>query len=258
MQTATQPRVRNVRTAIDERFRGKRSPFRRYSDEDTKAVRVPEVKEDATLKALKAAWSRYEGGTQLQPGHDERMENLIGKIEYTAEDIEKFSIALAEFQDEPAFEVKAGVFLSALINNCDDTEFVVHTEHLSHSPNALGFRNTKNITVIGDVGGSLGNSMQGGTIRVKGNAASGVGWEMISGEIVVEGNADDNIGWCMLGGKIVINGNARSNVGYGMQSGEIHIGGDFWNLGNVYGEGRIKGGKIFHKGKRIWPKQGET
>jgi formylmethanofuran dehydrogenase subunit C len=56
---------------------------------------------------------------------------------------------------------------------------------------ALGYRNIKNITILGDAGGKLGMCMQGGKITVKGNAGYSVGYWMEGGEIHIEGEFVD-------------------------------------------------------------------
>jgi formylmethanofuran dehydrogenase subunit C len=55
----------------------------------------------------------------------------------------------------------------------------------------------------------------------------------------------------MKGGKIIVKKNAGFKVGHGMSGGEIRIEGDYESLG-----GGIKGGKINHKGKLVFPKEG--
>jgi formylmethanofuran dehydrogenase subunit C len=73
---------------------------------------------------------------------------------------------------------------------------------------------------------------------------------MENGEIVINGNCGDYPGAAMKGGKLTVKGNAGKETGRGMFSGEIHIEGDFTSLGE-----RIYGGRIYHKGKRIFPEE---
>jgi formylmethanofuran dehydrogenase subunit C len=205
--------------------------------------------------------------------------------------VEKISLALAEFQDEEDFESKAGLFLSALINNCPESEFVIHTRHLGVKIFYLGLYNTKDITIKGDVGDYLAYSMSGGRITVEGNAGYGAGNTMENGEIIIDGNSDYFLGDRMKGGKITVKGNAGNEAGSNMGNGEIVIDGDGGiymgvkmkngkitvkgNSGSYTGAemengeiivngdelhlaGNIRGGKIYHKGKLVFPKGDEN
>jgi hypothetical protein len=262
--------------------------FGRYKDEGEKAVRVPQVAEDQTLKRLKEAFLKVHCNDILirRQYYDAYMDAVRG-LEYTSKDVEKFGIALAEFQDMEHFALKAGYFLSALINNCPDGDFVVHTGHLDREIGFLGLFNTKNITIEGDAGGTLGyrmesgriivegnangaagtsmkageivingdaaqtlgQGMKGGKITVRGNSLSHAGWLMENGEVVICGNSGNALGGSMKGGKITVRGNAGNSVGIAMTGGQILVEGDCGSLAD-----NIRGGKIFHKGKLIFPK----
>ena len=302
--------------------------FGRFKDEEEHAVRAPQrVAEDQVLGQLKGAWMKFQWIGEHWDAMTGNMSGLeaVKGLTYTAKDVERFSIALAEFQGEEDFREKAGYFLSALINNCPDSDFVIHTKHLEKKIEYLGLHNTKNITIDGDAGNVLGREMIGGRITVKGstrdwaglfmkngeiviegdsgnglgremksgkitverNASRNVGMLMVGGEIVIEGNGGEQVGFHMKGGKITVKGNATNLAGYGMESGEIVIDGDCGeDLGNemeggkitVKGNGgecvglgmaggtiridgdyvsldkNIKGGKIYHKGKLIYPR----
>lgn len=104
------------------------------------------------------------------------------------------------------------------------------------------------ITVNGDVGDFLGQSMKkGGTITVNGNAGSWTGNGMSGGRINVNGNVLDYIGaglpgdaFGMTNGMINISGNAGDRVGDRMRRGIIIIQG---KSGNYCGS-RIHAGTI--------------
>ncbi|MDD5172510.1 MAG: hypothetical protein PHF60_05760, partial [Candidatus ainarchaeum sp.] len=179
--------------------------FRGYKPEEEKGVRKAEVVEDEALKKLKAAWKacHYSCG---EHGTYRMMHEAVKTLKYSAKDIENVSVALAEFQNEVRFSEKAGLFLSALVNNGEDSEFVIHTAHFARPIGYLGYQNTKNITVDGDVGEMLGDRMDGGSIFVRGNASYYVGWMMKSGIITVGGNASHAVGTGMDGGEIHLNG----------------------------------------------------
>lgn len=242
--------------------------FGRYKPEQEKTVRKADVKEDGTLRQLKEIWgkceflivSKYDVNTDDTYG---AMANLLEGLDYTAKDVEKFSLALTEFQNEKYFSNKAGIFLSALINRGKDDDYVIHTRHLEKPIHWVGYRNRKNIAVKGDVGWyvgermvsgiiavkgdagrEVGKRMEGGTIWIKGNADMQIGFEMENGMIVVEGDVGVLTGDDMRGGKIIVSGNAE-HVGVYIDGGEIHIDGNF-----RYSH-EIKGCKVFHRGTLI-------
>ncbi|MDD5171995.1 MAG: hypothetical protein PHF60_03075 [Candidatus ainarchaeum sp.] len=178
--------------------------FGKYKPEDENAVRKVEVVENETLRQLKKAWGNYTVAGVLHDLDYLPALALAEKLEYTAADVEKFCIALAEFQDEKHFSKKAGLFLSALINNGKDTDYVIHTKHLVRPMECICFQNTKNVIV-------------------KGNALLGIGWDMKRGQIIVEGDADHLVGLRMRGGSITVKGNAGEWVGSKMTGGKIRL-----------------------------------
>jgi len=259
METATATGRNVVRVSSVVAFG---SRFGKYKPEEEKEVRKIEVKEDEVLRQLKAAWRRF--ASAKRSGCEDALK-AVGKLKYSAADVEKFSIALVEFQDESGFGFAAGYFLSALINRGGVSDYVIHTRHLAKKIYYLGIENYKNITVNGDVGGELGYLMKSRSIIVNGNVESNVGKFMKRGTIIVAGNVDVGVGEYMKGGTIIVNGNATDGVGTFMGGGAITVQGDasgeigFMMYGGeirIEGEiGRIsptiRGGKIYHKGKLI-------
>jgi len=221
------------------------SKFGKYRPEEEKEVRKVDVKKDEVLRQLKDAWRRYGPRSWGVYIHEDALE-AVRKISYTAADVEKFTIALAEFQNERDLSVKAGVFLSALINNGKEIDFVIHTGHLTEGINYLGYENTKNILVNGNIGDYVGEQMKGGTIVVNGTAGKYVGDGMKGGAILVNGNTDTAVGCVIRGGTITVNGNASDFVGDCMKGGEIHLNGGYGSIAET-----IKKGKIYHKGVLI-------
>ena len=266
--------------------------FGRYKKETPHEVRQADVQENAVLKELRNIWVRFKYGHDNEDAAYIRVLELIRNLSVSAKDVARFCIALAEFQDEKWFAHKAGLLLSALINNGNEEDYTISTKHLIKPPQDaviyhLGFRNTKNIiidgngitrvghkmergTIIvkGDVsayaalemqGGTIiiegygdygsGDSMRGGELIIKGDAGPYIGGSMEGGKIHVYGNAIcQEFGRCIKGGLIVIEGNCGHDVGLAMAGGEIHINGDYISLGV-----NKTGGKIFHKGKQIYP-----
>jgi hypothetical protein len=211
----------------------------------------------------------------------------IRGLKYTSKDIEKFSIQLAEFQNTEDFTFKAGHFLSALINKSPESDFIIHTRHLDVKIEHLGWSNTKNIVIEGDSGDLLASFMLKGRITVKGNSGMFTCYGMKKGEIVINGDSGPSLGWHMKGGEITVKGNTGTETGQGMTNGKIVIcgnSGDFLGahmrggkiivqgdtgigtgIGMISGEIRIEGdcksfddnvkrGKIYHKGKLIFPR----
>jgi hypothetical protein len=212
--------------------------FGRYKPEEEKAVRKVEVVEDETLKQLKAAWKAFAYENDSQKAYENAL-TLVEPLKYSASDVKKFSIALAEFQNEDEFTDKTGLFLSALINKGDDSDYVVHTAHLPVPLHSIGHRNTKNITVKGDVGGLCGWLMQSGSIIVEGNAGFQCGLDMADGSITVLGDAGNALG-SIKGGRILVEGDAGNICGFGMKRGLITVKGD---VGSECGR-NMKGGRI--------------
>lgn len=222
--------------------------FRGYKPEEEKAVRKVEVVEDKTLGQMKAAWGlvSYDGS-----GFGQCYEDALAAVKllnYSTSDVENFSLALAvaQFQDEERFGGKAGLFLSALINNGKDTDYIIHTVHLTLPLYRIGYKNTKNIIVNGDAGIIIGSSMEGGSITVNGNAGNRVGNSMKGGTITVKGDAGAEVGCSMNGGIVTVEGNAGEAVGNYMKSGEIRIGGEIESISKL-----MRHGKIYHKGKLL-------
>ena len=199
----------------------------RYKSEKKQGVRKSDVKRDETLLRLREVWFRFKfHGPPYDNTVYTELPILLQGIDYSAEDIRRMCIALAEFQDEKWFSVKAGYFLSALINNGKEKNYVLSVHHLVEPICRLGRSNTKNITIEGDVGERLGDGMTGG-------------------RIIVNGNADSYAGAWLRGGRIEINGDVCAQVGDCMQGGEIHINGEYLTLGDNLC------GKIYYKGQPI-------
>lgn len=282
MRKADRKRKKNIsRTAASKKFS-------RYKKEEEKMVKRFEATKNEVVEQLKGLW----GACRYSVGYDDAFHDMVLNLlrdkgpEYSSEDVEMFSIVLAELQDEKLFSHKGGLFLSALVNNGKDSNYVIHTAQLELI-NYLGFKNIKNLVIKGDVHGWAGGLMEagsivvegkagnligfrgkggtitveedvgdgtgqwlkGGTIIVNGNAGGWVGKDMEGGTIIVKGSVTPLLGPVgneMAGGKIRIRGNTGEGVGHRMEGGEIHLEGDYEDISD-----KIKGGKIYHKGKLI-------
>ncbi len=116
--------------------------------------------------------------------------DLIEKIEYTAKDVENFSILLKKYEKHPFFFI-SGVFLSALINQSKEDKLQILLSHLNERLSSIGRNNVKQLTVIGSTG-------------------SLTGCYMVKGQIFVKGNAGMMTGLCSEGGEIYVNGEIKS------------------------------------------------
>ena len=199
------------------------SKFGRFRPETEEKIREHQARPSPVLEDMKKAWAACEEIDHNNYDMSISRMLIAKNPRFSAKDIEVFSIALAGFQDEEHFPYKAGLFLSALINRSEDSEFVIHTSHLSKPVNTLGYRNTKNIAVDGDVGHGVGSRMKDGSITIDGNADNKVGQRMGGGIIAVAGKAGDSIGHEMTGGIITVGGDAGESVGGWMQNGAITV-----------------------------------
>lgn len=92
---------------------------------------------------------------------------LLGRHRPSASDVEAFSVALTEYRNDPHFQAKAGIFLSAMINRGSGRSYFVNAAQLGGSIAYLGMKNTRRIDVEGDVS-YPGVGMQRGCITING------------------------------------------------------------------------------------------
>jgi formylmethanofuran dehydrogenase subunit C len=243
--------------------------FGGYKKETPKRTRESDVTEDHSLDKLIRIWKRFTNGERYAQENYPEAYELAGKISYSSEDITRFCITMAQFQGESNFfENKAGTFLSALINNGNEGKYMIPTEHFDMEIHWLGLANSKDVTVVGDVGIYSGVFMRSGNIEIRGNVGRGVGSGMKSGNIIVKGDAECYVGsgWhsgSMRGGLIIVEGNAGADAGRSITGGEIRINGDVGdspgklmrdglitidgNAGRTAGS-QMKGGKLLIRG----------
>ena len=179
----------------------------------------------------------------------------IKNLKYFSKDVALFSACLVELQEIMSFSARAGFFLSALINNCPESDFSLHLGALSTPIRYLGHQNTKNITVFGSVGEYIGESMKGGSITVHGNVEHCAGSSMHGGKITIKGNAGSTLGTSMNGGTIIVEGDSGA-VGACMKGGTILVKGKIGSISMIPPFGPT-GGNIF-EGKRQVLKDGKV
>jgi hypothetical protein len=254
--------------------------FGKYKDEKGKSVREADVREDEVVKSIFRAWEVSgmssptlrrgcrRGDNPENVSFDIEMKNFLKAqdalkgVDYSKKDVERFCIMLDELQSEVAFFMRVGLFLSALVENLNDEVFELDLRRLKEPIDNLGWENTKHLTIYGRAGRTLGALMEKGKIVLEGDAGNYAGVAMSGGTLEIKGNAGHHVGglwWIpnyeagdpvtykivMKGGRIFVRGNADTFIGAGMEGGEIHVDGE------KGGEGIVKGGKIYHKGKLI-------
>lgn len=208
--------------------------FHKYKKEDAQSVRSPQVKESPSFGRLLDCWRFHAARTM-------KTYRSFPDLVVSARDIELFSIRLVEFQEVNLFPARVGFFLSALINNCADSDYILHLSHLAEPVYYLGTDNTKNIHVIGSVGDRLADRMISGSIIVDGNAGRKTAYALHGGTVRVNGNVKE-LGR-MVGGRVFIGGDLETPVA-GMSGGELHV------------ERSLPGvcalqGKVYHRGELV-------
>lgn len=224
------------------------SRFGRYKKEEKKGIREFDLKKNEALEMLEKTWKEWKA-TFTDVWTEYRNANhllRLSHISVSPEDIRLFSIYVSRFAEDDFFEVKAGIFLSALINSGPESDYSVVTLH-DAGLYAIGFRNVKEITIECNSPPALvGWEMGKGRIIVNGSTGENAGLDMKGGEIIISGNTGNGLGRCMHGGIVRVEGDAGEETGVLMIGGELHIKGDISSIGND-----IVGGRIYHKGKLI-------
>ena len=222
-----------------------RKKFSRFKPVKPNIVRTAAVKPSPLLENLekiKMLWhgiefygQRPSSGYSYSEQYARYVEEFRKQsIDLPRSDVEKLLFFLPELPLPNTFTDKIGVFLSALIEASSDREFSLHVGFLNRKISFIGYRNTKNLYVEGDVGNYFA-------------------FRMKSGEIVLDGNSDACPGYGMEGGKLVINGDLDGPWIRNIKGGQIHFNGEgdqldyFSKRYPVY----VDGGQAFWHGKLI-------
>jgi formylmethanofuran dehydrogenase subunit C len=217
-----QDRKSGKRTQVTPLAASKR--FSKYKSEKSQAVRkAAVVTQNEILGRLEGAWKKFApGGAEFNYHYSDAVA-LVAETPYTSRDVTKFCLILNKFNEDFDFNIKAGIFLSALVNEGKDNAYVLPLSHTTEPLVFVGESNTKTVTIFGSLDEYLGTRMNSGDITVNGNAADFVGQYMEGGVITVNGNVSRGAGFGMNGGKIVVNGMAVAGVGAAMKDGEIIV-----------------------------------
>jgi len=263
----------NDEGSLEEKLRRLRKKTEKTSYETSSPTKEEsKVKIQADLNKIISAYNLLLSDEEL---NSQDAYNSARKLITDREMIYKFVNFLSEYDksSEKLDLVKfhrnrmaAGYFISGLINNLKEGEDVILDLTKYPGISGIGYSLSKhNLFLKGDVDESLGSFMMSGRITLEGNAQVKAG-SMDGGEIIIKGNGGDVVGQFMKGGKItveeagdevgsymysgeiVVNINAGKNVGSHMKGGEIHLNGNYESISK-----KIKGGEVYHKGKRIFP-----
>ncbi len=219
--------------------------------------KLVQIAENPIIKKISSAYEKFL--SEFSSRNDEIRYrsacDLARKLDCSAKNVKEFSILLKKYEGCEGFNW-SGIFLSALINRSDDTDFEVFSKHLTGDSSntglsGIGYKNSKNVIVVGDVFSDVGTFMKSGKLIVKENSKFEVGSDMQGGEIIIEGTASGSIGNLMQNGHIIVKGALTpwdeptniTNVGYELSGGLIEVKGVAFDLGN-----RQKGGKIILDG----------
>ncbi len=225
--------------------------FSGYLPESERETRTSQVQQNGNLVAMRTAFERLSlenpANSEEWLAHAYRDALGLAKaIRCPAVDVDGFNLALID-DPRPAkswsgkrFDVRAGIFLSALINSSDEPEFILHTGHRGKGVSSLAYRCSKKLTVIGDPGTHCGRELDGGTLVIEGDCDSSIGNNMRSGTIIVKGHGGSHFGADMSGGEMVVEEHAGRRIGSNMKGGMITVEGDAEDdIGSSMWKGRI-------------------
>ena len=266
-----------------------RKKFQPYKPEKPKAARPPKVKENKVLSQLRKAFEKMEDADpQVPDGYYDEADlyyetalRSLSRLSYTPEDIRSFCIALSDFQRSERFPIKAGTFLSALINKGQHKHYQLNIDHLP-ALNFLGYhlgsKGKRILIVDGDVDASSFYKMENSHVILNGSAEFCICDHAKGGVVIVKGNCGEGAGECMSGGILIIHGDVGPGLGDGAQNVTIKVYGNAEHVGlgtdlihpnenvnfsaRIFVEGDICtigsdsdltfDGTIYHKGKPVY------
>ena len=179
---------------------------------------------------------------------DEMLARLTPK-QMPAAIITEASVALGVYSTHEHFKYRAGVFLTALVNNSPDEEHTLFTRGYSQPPVSIANKLRKKLTVHGTTGRYAGDYNQGELI-LAGNTGPWLGFGN-AGKIILTGDAGKFAGQ-LNKGHITINGNAGDDFG-DVNMGTIFLNGTYRSFASQLGKGDIyrNGVLIVDKGRRL-------
>jgi len=177
---------------------------------------------------------------------------LTEKIDFEKKDLDTFFNELPNYTKKNCFS-STGFFISALINQHysrtkTTEEYILIAYDLEELSFIGSHCNGANIHVYGNVGSSVCEKMQNGTVAIEGNCNHAAGTNMTGGTLSVQ-NAGNQLGAFMNGGTIIAE-SAQEDVGLFMYGGTIFISEFYKEISDAY-----HGGEIYYKGKKITPNE---
>ncbi len=188
--------------------------FRAFKPETEQRVRKLDVREDEVQKQLLALFKEPFDASDFEesPGGANAIHSVYiaalwesrRSLCYTARDVELLSLStkrlytISEKEEGPESGASdddiVALYLSALVNFGPGKNYRIISAGEDGLQNSgfAGYRNTKNLEIIGEVGGCVGKNMKGGRIVLKGDFNSGVGMGMTGGEIHLFGEPKDH------------------------------------------------------------------
>ncbi|MBW1999982.1 MAG: hypothetical protein JRJ29_18735 [Deltaproteobacteria bacterium] len=151
----------------------------------------------------------------------------IQALRYDQDDIEEFCNELDTSRKIPyMISGPAGIYISALINCCQEKKITLRLQDFQRSFHFLGYRLPEGKTLVleGDVGNFTGAGLAGGLLLVEGSTGNWCGAGMFKGKIHVKGHSGQKTGEWMRGGEIHVDGQIWS-AGQTRLGGEIYMGG---------------------------------
>jgi|GEM_PF-4484453 hypothetical protein len=175
---------------------------------------------DKFLTQIMNIWNRHhlkndEDSWDIRGFYEDVSKDLAG-LDYGADHVELFQAtrlwlldpSLEGIISSSSFEVKAGLFLSALINNGKDEDYQLKLHGLTQLW-YVGFRNRKNIKAYGTLGHGCAEEMECGRIEVFGDVLSQSCYLMKNGSVIIHGSAG-HVGGLIEAGEIRITGRIDS------------------------------------------------
>ena len=214
-----------------------------YKKREIPLDRIVQAKQEAITRILKGYFQIVEAEarefvwlveqSRVLKTYNEAVKK-IKELDYDPDDIEEFCNELDSSTKIPyMIEGPSGIYISALINQLDESRIALRLKDFRKRFHLLGYRLPagKTLVIQGDVGDFTGASLTGGHLVVEGSVGNWCGAGMLQGEILVTGSA----GW---------------KTGQWMKAGEIHVEGYIQSVGR-----NIFGGKVTERGKPVLPRQ---
>ena len=154
------------------------------------------------------SFQRYTEDYDTEPAYKKAAK--IVTYPFGADDVQQFIIAnpkpiepLEEFE----YNKRRGVFVSLLMNRCDQRKYSLFgLQEYDLIGAHFGKEGSRHVIIKGDVDTSCGEGMVGGKLEITGNASHYLGAYMKEGTIIVHGDGGTDVGHMSKGGIIKIKG----------------------------------------------------